>query len=706
MKKRILSWLTAFLITSALAVPAFSGSTASAAIGSTDKADLTIKSLQKDDEVTLYKIGTAVYNSDGSIFYKFKYLEGVSLTETEPTQEEIVDIATNILNDTVKVPATDITTYTWAGDAEDATYSYTTMDVQGSTTGETTVDFKVQREAGVYIAIVDPASAEYVYNPLLLAVSYYFDEENNCAKLSEDEQRTVDIKDKYLYGVDAVEKSTHVTLDKTTAGGETDNDGTKDIVTGSVGTVLDYTISPVLPIYPQTASNKTFYVTDRMTEGLTFAYRSLLVTLKNTETIRWGVTSEDDITGTANTATGTYSIAADGDTFKTSYAKWVPEVPATYEADGTTVKTPAEDAHWEIVPDVTIATAKEAENGFNLSFVYDNLLYTTPVITYQAVINDDAVVGNAGNPNTAKLIFANDPTTGSTYTDITSPPDPSQTALAVTEVEDKVTIYTYELKFKKVDTKKDSAGNTIPLANAIFGVYSDAACENLVDIVKTNSEGLGYSNQISKGSYYLKEITPPDGYSLNETVYGPYAVDYSTATTKTTKATTTVEYTSDETQAMEGTGQVGWLVDNKFFAEEPANVTYVTYTASGTPIGYLAADGTFSAEAGEGLTAVYAATADAYDQILWQVMNGYYVAQPAYIKTMGQTAASTTQDTVEGAGSGVKDIGVDIPNTRLSALPSTGGAGTYILTVSGVAVFGVAVYLMFRGNKRKDQAEE
>ena len=66
---------------------------------------------------------------------------------------------------------------------------------------------------------------------------------------------------------------------------------------------------------------------------------------------------------------------------------------------------------------VTIATAKKSENGFYLNFDYDALVYNstntmtddevdsmglqvtqavyTPVIKYQAVINDKAVVGDA-----------------------------------------------------------------------------------------------------------------------------------------------------------------------------------------------------------------------------------------------------------------------------------------------------------------------
>ena len=42
-----------------------------------------------------------------------------------------------------------------------------------------------------------------------------------------------------------------------------------------------------------------------------------------------------------------------------------------------------------------------------------------------------------------------------------------------------------------------------------------------------------------------------------------------------------------------------------------------------------------------------------------------------------------------------------IKNTRIPVLPSTGGIGTYIFTIAGVAILGVAVVLVLKGRRKE-----
>ena len=55
--------------------------------------------------------------------------------------------------------------------------------------------------------------------------------------------------------------------------------------------------------------------------------------------------------------------------------------------------------------------------------------------------------------------------------------------------------------------------------SAAFGIYSNASCTKLVETVKTNASGKGTSTTtLEAGIYYIKEITPPMGFALNEDV--------------------------------------------------------------------------------------------------------------------------------------------------------------------------------------------
>ena len=57
------------------------------------------------------------------------------------------------------------------------------------------------------------------------------------------------------------------------------------------------------------------------------------------------------------------------------------------------------------------------------------------------------------------------------------------------------------------------------LAGAVYGVYSDAGCTQLMTTITTDAGGKGTSETISQGDYWLKEITPSPGYQLDGEVY-------------------------------------------------------------------------------------------------------------------------------------------------------------------------------------------
>lgn len=61
----------------------------------------------------------------------------------------------------------------------------------------------------------------------------------------------------------------------------------------------------------------------------------------------------------------------------------------------------------------------------------------------------------------------------------------------------------------------------IGVGGAVYGLYSDSACASLYDKLTTNADGKGtFAKSVDVGkTYYIKEITAPTGYELDETVY-------------------------------------------------------------------------------------------------------------------------------------------------------------------------------------------
>ena len=65
-----------------------------------------------------------------------------------------------------------------------------------------------------------------------------------------------------------------------------------------------------------------------------------------------------------------------------------------------------------------------------------------------------------------------------------------------------------------------SYSNNYSLAGAVYGIYTDSACTNLVKTLSTGSNGYtGYWETDNEGTYYIKEITASKGFELDPTVY-------------------------------------------------------------------------------------------------------------------------------------------------------------------------------------------
>lgn len=113
-------------------------------------------------------------------------------------------------------------------------------------------------------------------------------------------------------------------------------------------------------------------------------------------------------------------------------------------------------------------------------------------VKYTVTVNENAVVGSDGTINKAEVEYTNNPD-GTT--------DGSKK---------EVKVYSFKIKINK---KKD---NGSPLKGATFGLYRDAACEDKIAEATSGDDGVinfGDASKLAAGTYYLKELQAPSGYS-------------------------------------------------------------------------------------------------------------------------------------------------------------------------------------------------
>lgn len=561
------------LVMTAIMVLTMCSTVFAAAVSDKDTATITITGLNTDETPTvkLYKVVKGNYSEQGFLG-TYTNANGVTIADlNNPTEEEINTIAQGIAAGT-------ITSY-----ADTTPVEEVPATVEGDTATATATG------AGVYIALITGAT-KTVYNPLYIGVSY-----NKNSELSYDPISAGD-----LYAHTAVAKKTSPDIKKEiTFGIKTDGDK----ATVSVGDVVNYKLTPTVPSYPTNAVNKTFFVSDTMTDGLDFNFTSLTLTAEG-----------HDVTATPNSDNTTI----------------------TYTING-----------------ITVATAAKVNNGFNMNFSYDgldnlnaeNAKGTMPAltITYNARVNENAVVGGDGNTNTAEIYYSNTPNAGRTWDKVNEKPGKGN---GIETKTDTKTVYSYQIALKKVDGVDTSK----VLAGAVFGIYEDEACTKLVDEITTNESGYAVSTAVAKGTYYVKELVAPTGYKLSTKVY-PVDAQWATATSTVTGETIRTTYTTTK----EGTDgkQVGWILNDTF------------YNMNNKP------------------------TSDN--------------VQPAYVENTSSTTA-TNVSVVENKNGVVPTlVEAPVPNTTLSQLPSTGGMGTYIFTIVGVVLMACAAGAFFMSRRKTEE---
>ena len=293
--------------------------------------------------------------------------------------------------------------------------------------------------------------------------------------------------------------------------------------------------------------------------------------------------------------------------------------------------------------DFAVSMTAEKDGPTKIVITINDLVGNTGniTITYSATVNDKAVIGDAGNANTAYLEFSNDP--NYTYTDVNDQDAP------MGRTPDTST-YTYVggLIIHKVDESNAA------LPGAQFQISSNDFNQVLLVTTSFVADENGTYYKLKNGTYTT--IKPADG-DAADYVNPDGSVRYALSTTTTTVTPTT------------SAGEIAksitsWVDANGDLVVAGLSAGFYTITETYAPDGYNIAD-------------PVTVTVD------W--------AAPT---ATGSTTCTWTKDgkavTLEPSNN-MKLIPVTIKNLRGATLPSTGGIGKTVLIGTGAVIAVVAV---------------
>ncbi len=102
----------------------------------------------------------------------------------------------------------------------------------------------------------------------------------------------------------------------------------------------------------------------------------------------------------------------------------------------------------------------------------------------------------------------------------------SGTAFVSSEAQTVAAWFSVERQTGSIELQKQSGDESLSggnacysLEGAAYGIYSDAGCTAEVSRMTTNGEGYAKADDIAVGSYWVKEISAPAGFALDETAY-------------------------------------------------------------------------------------------------------------------------------------------------------------------------------------------
>lgn len=440
--------------------------------------DVTVTNVDKGDTVKFYKIVEWVGEADGNV----KGWKAISPFDTVLTKAKLTEVLVgtpaveadpeNGIEAAAAIPATGITS-DLAGELAKAAKTATAkatktvgddkiakLDVTGEGLGE-----------GIYMALITPADADTIYNPVFVSSDYNAGDNTFAATTGAS------------YSDNAAAKKSTVNLDKTATTSE-DNWDDKEWTTAAIGDTISFTVDTKIPAYGEVFDNPSFVIKDEL-EGLKLDAGSVKLTAPT------GLTKGTDYTIVEADDGLSYTV-----NFMASYLKTVSETTAVkveYTAKVTENSTLAVD--WE-KNEVSI------EFSHNPSDQGDKKVKKDTTQHYKFTI--DGLGGTEGSylhgKKHSEVVKVGRDANG----------DPINETTEVSEITGTSTW-------------------TGPLAEAEFKLYTDAACTTEyhhknadgtdagAKVYKSDANGRIQIANLDAGTYYLKESKAPAGYIMDTT---------------------------------------------------------------------------------------------------------------------------------------------------------------------------------------------
>lgn len=559
----------------------------------------------------------------------------------DPTNTAITDLAAPT--------ATEITTI--ADSIRANTTTLTGIEMTEGTSGTYTADV----EAGLYVVIVSDANG-YVYNPALVAVNIS-DADNIVTSAS---GTTVDMSTYFNVPANAYLKSTTTAFNKDIVGTGTPKNSEGDIT--AKGDTINFKIdNMIIPDYTTYGNNLVFKLEDKL-EANSFAGISNML-IKTYE----GFYDDDNDASTPDVKKNEQIIAPetvdDKGTVDTSDDETITNYTIVYK-----------DSNGETVTGADIAkSATEYTIQFTTDWLKANAANNVE-ITYSTVLSDTAKVNGSANRTAAALSYTVDPTNSNN----------------VEVLRDSTYHYTFEI-----------------------GGQIDANAQGDTTTGKVNDKKSFRSVEINKVSQTSNSLTE---YQIDTTTgeyKSAYALDGATFTLYDNEACTTI-HTLKTRDATTG----AWSTENAVYTTEADGRIVFTGLDEGTyylketeaPDGYTINENVFKVVItgiiSDGTTvdagALTGYTIEMFTKNgnVWVSAGSTVCAIAPTITTPTTDATATDFDTVVNTTTATINP-AEIVDTVLIALPSTGGVGTILITVSAALGMGIFLSIYLVNKKRK-----